>query len=154
MNRDSVFLSLLVFVAGCSIHQPNSSLDGCRHTETTFQCVQFLNNYDGDTITVNILNVPPILGQKITVRVAHIDAPEMKGHKPCEKEKAQAAKKFVFERLSKAGEIELKNIQRDKYFRILADVFYDGKNLSDGLLNSRLAVPYEGGTKVQASWCQ
>lgn len=34
--------------------------------------------YDGDTMTVTIPDVPPLLGENIPVRVRGIDTPEMK----------------------------------------------------------------------------
>jgi len=45
----------------------------------------------------------------------------------------------------------LHNLGRDKYFRVLADVMIDGKNLTDLLIKKGLGKPYDGGTK--SSWC-
>ena len=49
--------------------------------------------------------------------------------------------------LKTAKVIELRNIQRGKYFRIVADVYVDDKNLADILIKNNLALPYDGGTK-------
>jgi endonuclease YncB( thermonuclease family) len=49
--------------------------------------------------------------------------------------------------------IELKNMQRGKYFRIVADVHVDDKNLADMLIENNLAVRYDGGTKIK-DWCK
>jgi endonuclease YncB( thermonuclease family) len=38
-------------------------------------------------------------------------------------------------------------MQRGKYFRIVADVFVDGSNLGQELIERGLAKPYDGGTK-------
>jgi len=46
----------------------------------------------------------------------------------------------------------LKNVQRGKYFRILADVQADRKDVADILIKKRLAVRYDGGTKG-FDWC-
>jgi len=43
-------------------------------------------------------------------------------------------------------------MKRGKYFRILADVEADNINLADLLLKKGLAVPYNGGTKID--WCK
>lgn len=110
---------------------------------------QYIRNYDGDTITVNIPDCPDIIGKNITVRIKGIDTPEIKGKSEKEKQLARTAKRMVNSLLKNTKSIELKNIQRDKYFRILADVYYDGKNLSEILIKNKLAVPYDGGTKTK-----
>ena len=43
--------------------------------------------------------------------------------------------------------IYIENIGVDKYGRILADLMIEGKNVSELLIQSRLAVKYNGGTK-------
>ena len=126
----------------------------CSSTDSTLPCVSFLRNYDGDTFTVNIKYVHPLLGDKITVRVNGIDAPEMKSSSACERQAAFRAQQEVEKVLANARRIDLKNVQRDKYFRVLADVRVDGKSLSDHLLQARLAVPYDGGHKEYTNWCK
>ena len=49
--------------------------------------------------------------------------------------------------------IDLKNLQRGKYFRIVADVYADGENLAEALVDSGMAVRYNGGKK-NARWCK
>ncbi len=109
----------------------------------------YVSNYDGDTITVNIPSYPPIVGEKITVRINGIDCPELRTKSDKEKELARTAKKLVNSLLENAKVIELRNMQRDKYFRILADVYFDDKNLTEILLKNKLAVEYDGGTKTK-----
>jgi len=125
----------------------------CAHDSMTFRCVKFIHNYDGDTITISIPNVHPLIGENISVRVRHIDTPEVKGKLPCEKETARTAQRLVENQLKNAQNIELRNISRDKYFRILADVYVDDKNLSETLIKNKLAYAYEGGTKEKVNWC-
>lgn len=125
----------------------------CEHDATTFRCVKYIKNYDADTITFNIPNTHPLIGEKISVRVRHIDTPEIKGKLPCEKEVARIAKNLIEHKMKNAKNIELKNIERDKYFRILADVVVDGVNLSEVLIKNKLAYSYEGGTKEKLNWC-
>lgn len=126
----------------------------CEHSVTEFQCVEYVRNYDGDTITVNIPNVHPLLGEEITVRVAGIDSPEMTAQDQCEKRQAIRAKERVRELMASSGRITLTHIQRDKYFRILADVFADDVNIAQDLLGRGLAVPYDGGHKERVDWCE
>jgi micrococcal nuclease len=126
----------------------------CDHDPGTFRCVKFEKNYDGDTITVQIPGVHPLLGRDISVRVYGIDTPEMKGKSPCEGERAKEARDLVRSLLSGAKNIELRNLQRDKYFRILAEVVADGVSVREKLLGAKLAYPYDGGTKAKVNWCQ
>lgn len=119
-----------------------------------FQGVKYVSNYDGDTILVDIDGLPPLFGKHISVRVAHIDTPEITGVTDCEQNVAKEAKTVVEAILTSAKTIELVDPKRDKYFRILADVLIDGKRLlSKTILDMDLAVPYEGGEKEVIDWC-
>ena len=108
--------------------------------------------YDGDTFTVAINTYPAIVGEKISVRVSGIDTPEIRGKSAKEKALAQKAKAEAKNMLTSGKIVELKNMRRDKYFRILAEVYVDGKSLSQRLINKGLAVPYAGETKL--SWAK
>lgn len=145
-----MILTTAIFLFSCL---GQSSQASCLHNESTFRCVKYVKNYDGDTITVDIPDIHPLLGKNISVRIRGIDTPEIKGSKSCEKETARAAKRLVESYLKRASHIELQNIDRDKYFRILADVVADGKSVSDVLIKNRLATAYDGGTKVAVDWC-
>lgn len=126
----------------------------CNHDDSTFRCIQVIKNYDGDTITVNIPNVPALIGKNISVRVFGIDTPEVKTKNNCEKEAGRIARNLVASTLRNAQIVELHNVQRDKYFRILADVIVDGRSLKDILLKNNLAYAYDGGTKKHLDWCK
>ncbi|MBX9831410.1 thermonuclease family protein [Candidatus Babeliales bacterium] len=102
--------------------------------------------YDGDTFTVQVDGWPEII-REVSVRVFGIDTPEMKDKDPVVKQKAQEAKEFSKGVLEAAKVIELRELQRDKYFRILAKVYVDGQNLAEMLIAANLAVSYDGGTK-------
>jgi endonuclease YncB( thermonuclease family) len=103
--------------------------------------------YDGDTFRCNIKDYPPIIGNHISVRIAGVDTPELKDHRPEMKALALKAKQYTVQRLREGKVIVLKDIRRDKYFRILATVIVDGKDLGQELLAQKLAKPYDGGTK-------
>ena len=117
-----------------------------------FQGAIYIRNYDGDTITFNLPSLHPIIGEKISIRVNGIDTPEIKGK--CEKEKydAKQAQQMVADILKDAEQIDLKNMERGKYFRIAADVIVDGENLADILIETGVAVRYDGGKKTH-KWC-
>lgn len=127
--------------------------DTCNHTTTAFNCVKYIKNYDGDTVKVNIPNVHPLLGKGIEVRVFGVDSPEMKTHDNCEKNVAKQAQKIVEGLLKNAKRIDLKDIGRDKYFRVLANVYADGILIKDVLLKEKMAYIYDGGTKKKMDWC-
>ena len=118
-----------------------------------FEGAEYVRNYDGDTITFNLPGLHPIIGEKISIRVNGIDTPEIRGK--CDKEKydAKQAKVMVADILKDAERITLKNMERGKYFRIAADVFVDGENLADMLIEAGVAVRYGGGKKVH-KWCK
>ena len=106
--------------------------------------------YDGDTFRCNIDGLSDIIGKNISVRIRGIDTPEMTDKNPYVKAKAIDARDFTRRKLLSAEVVELKNIDRDKYFRILADVYVDGEKLSELLLKAALAQEYDGGKKP--SW--
>ena len=108
--------------------------------------------YDGDTFRVNIDSLPPIVGKNIPIRVNGVDTPEIRGKCQYEKNLALKARDFVRGKLANAKEIKLTNLQRGKYFRVVANVLVDGVSLEQELLDNELAYEYSGGKKL--SWCR
>jgi endonuclease YncB( thermonuclease family) len=108
--------------------------------------------YDGDTFRVNIDSLPPLVGQNIAIRINGVDTPEIKGKCSYEKDLALKARDFVRSKLETAKTIRLTEIQRGKYFRIIASVEIDGASLGSQLLRRGLAYKYYGGKKL--SWCK
>ncbi len=117
-----------------------------------FRNVEYVKNYDGDTCTFNINQVHPIIGEKINVRVAGIDTPEIRGKCIEEKRLALKARIVVWSNLVGAKHINLLNIKRGKYFRIVADIEVDKKDLGKLLVDKGYAVVYNGGKKTK-DWC-
>lgn len=126
------------FFAGMSIRQEISKVP----------VVEISHVYDGDTIIANIVNWPEIIGDKIPIRIRGIDTPEMKD--PSMKDLANKAKNFTTKMVT-TSHVEIKNMTRDKFFRIDADIYVDGKNLGDLLIDQKLAKPYNGGKKIDWS---
>lgn len=100
--------------------------------------------YDGDTFRVNLKDLPQVFSEELAVRIAGIDAAEMAGTDGEVLEFAQKAQAFTQNALLTAEKIELKNVKRGKYFRIIADVFVDDKSLSHMLLEQGLVKEYDG----------
>tara|TARA_Y100001935_G_C16910158_1_gene315810 strand:+ start:51 stop:482 length:432 start_codon:yes stop_codon:yes gene_type:complete len=113
---------------------------------------KIISVYDGDTFRANIESWPDIIGKNISIRLNGTDTPEIKGKCAKERKIALEAKKFVEKEFTKANKIYLKNIKRGKYFRVVADVFLDGKSLKKLLEERNLSIPYWGGKKKNI-WC-
>lgn len=103
--------------------------------------------YDGDTFRCDITGFPGIVGERIGIRINGIDTPEMRDNRPTVKALARKAKQYTVQRLREGRQIVLRNMQRGKYFRIVADVYVDGSNLGQELIDRGLARPYDGGSK-------
>ena len=99
---------------------------------------------DGDTFRVDINELPDIIGKNIRIRILGINAPEINGKCAFEKELAIKARDFVQILLNNADLVVLKNLNRGNFFRLLAEVIVDGKNLGELLVANDLAVRYQG----------
>lgn len=117
-----------------------------------FQNVKFIRCYDGDTCTFTIDGIPKVFGEKISVRILGIDTPEIRGKCESEKLKARAAKKFINAFMHNGQHISLVNIERGKYFRLLADIEVDGVSVSELMVKNGHAREYDGGKRL--GWCQ
>lgn len=108
--------------------------------------------YDGDTFRATVRAWPEMIGERIGIRISGIDTPEMRGKCAAEKAMAREAKQHTVALLRRAKTVELRNMKRGKYFRIVADVYADGVSVAHSLIGSGLAVPYDGGKKLK-DWC-
>lgn len=109
--------------------------------------------YDGDTFRVDIKSLSPIIGKNIPIRLFGADTPEKRGI--CIKEKilANKAQQFTYSFVTSCKKLVLKDLQRGKYFRIVAKVYCEEKSLTKELIKNNLAVPYLGKTKTK-DWCK
>lgn len=123
----------------------------------TLQPSQITEIYDGDTIFIDNPTWPAFAGQHIGVRLNGYDTPER--HSACTdpaakaKEEAEAmqARQVLVTAIAGAKVLELRHVGRDKYFRILAELWIDGQNAADLLVGKNLAVRYHGEKKT--GWC-
>lgn len=162
-----IILALISTFSTCLL----ASDGDCTHTKKSFNCVKYVSNYDGDTVRVNIPSTHPMFGNNADVRVYGVDTPELHPSKckltgrnaaayrkciqqrACEKVKAKQAKEIVEYFLSEGKRIDLVDIDRGKYFRIVADIIVDEISIRELLISWGLAVPYYGDTKQQVNWC-
>ena len=106
--------------------------------------------YDADTFFVTIPEWPAITGERIGIRVEGIDAPELKSRcknktaKTRERKMGQTAKKHTVAKIRQGKVIELRDMKRGKFFRIVADVYVDGHSLAKYLISKGQARPYNG----------
>lgn len=140
--RTALLSFLLVFFSVVSIFAGEK--------EKSFGCAivsEITSIYDGDTFRCNISGYPEIIGERIPIRINGIDTPELRDNRDHVKQLARQAKQHTVQRLREARKIELCNMKRGKYFRIVADVFVDGQDLGQELIQKGLAKPYDGGKK-------
>lgn len=102
--------------------------------------------YDGDTITIASKLVNSNQLYRFTVRLNGIDTPEIKGKTEKEKQAAIIARDCLSNLLLNKY-ITLKNVNTEKYGRILADVYLGDLHVNKWLLDNKYAVPYDGGKK-------
>ena len=111
---------------------------------------QVIKVYDGDTITIAAY-MPYSDGTdsplfRFSVRLNGIDTPEIKGHSEEEKKAAKVSRAALNEKLLHRV-VTLKNVQTEKYGRILADVYLDELHINQWMIDNKYAVKYDGGTK-------
>lgn len=136
-----LFLALLV-LCQCDIAETKQKIYG------DIVVSKVLSVYDGDTFFCNLSDLHPIIGERIGIRVKGINTPEIKGGTEEERQKARECRDFVKKTiLNTEAKIVLRNMSRDKYFRILADVYVDDVNLGQLLIDKGFARPYFGGKK-------
>ena len=90
-------------------------------------------------------------GRNVSIRVADIDTPEIKGHCTKERQLAVKARGLTASLLKAGSSIELKNHRQGYYGRIVAEVWIDGVNLSMTLLRRGLARQYNSWARQK--WC-
>lgn len=105
---------------------------------------QIVDVYDGDTFKIDLPSQHPLFGDDLSIRVLGIDTPEMKGTSDEIKALANQAKNRTQELLGEADLIVLKNLERGKYFRVVAEVWIDGESLGETLKEEGLAKDYDG----------
>ncbi len=87
---------------------------------------------DGDTVRVDIKHYPDIIGKNIPIRLAGIDTPELRGKLLPERASARRAKKALERFLPSGAIVTLKNMERGKYYRIVAEIWdRDGNNINE-----------------------
>lgn len=99
---------------------------------------------DGDTLLLDI-DVGFFIIRQERIRLARIDAPELNDHRVTYVRKAKHAR-AVGKKICPHGSevlLQTKKSDRDMYARYIAEVTFEGKNLSDYLLSTGAVEPFD-----------
>lgn len=91
---------------------------------------------DGDTVVVDIPDYPAVIGQGIRVRLAGVDAPELRARDEASRQAARQARDAMAALLPPGTAVTLTGVRRDKYFRLDAAVLLNGRDVG-----KRLGLP-------------
>lgn len=114
--------------------------------------IKLIRVIDGDTVVVDIDLGFDVWLKDQYVRLAGVDAPELKSKDKLHRAAGLLAKTKLTEILSLSNELYLKSSdfqpEDDKYGRILGIIWTDREsNVNGYLLNNKYAVPYNGQNK-------
>ena len=138
MKRTLLLLFGILLLAGCATYPQTQD-----KLYPDVKVSRLLRVIDGDTFACDIDEHSAIAGKNISIRLRGINAPEMRSRNEEERKSANLEKQRLSDLLNHARVIELRNIDRDKYFRIDADVYIDGEPLLPKL-NPQYLLPQKG----------
>ena len=124
MKRTLLLLFGILLLTGCVTHPQTQD-----KLYPDVKVSRLLRVIDGDTFACDIDEHSAIAGKNISIRLRGINTPELRSKDPEERLSAIFEKQRLSDLLTNARVIELRNIDRDKYFRIDADVYIDGEPL-------------------------
>lgn len=153
MNKKIVGLFVLValLLVGCSeLNIDTSNLIGKNSSETKVEEVIVKRVIDGDTIVVERQSGQSVVEEK--VRLLLIDTPESVHPEKEPELYGEESSEYVKGLLKENDivELEIGEVERDKYDRLLAYVWVDGTNLNKHLIEqgyARVAYVYEPNVK-------
>lgn len=121
------------------------TLKDCEKFIPAIQWGKVVKVYDGDTITIAACLDDKCY--KFSTRLLGIDTPEIRGKSVKEKALAIDARDYL-KTMIFGKMVELRKVSYDKYGRLLANVYFENKSISDLMIEKKYAVPYDGGTKT------
>ena len=113
MKRMLLLLFGILLLAGCATHPQTQD-----KLYPDVKVSRLLRVIDGDTFACDIDEHSAIAGKNISIRLRGINTPELRSKDPEERLSAIFEKQRLSDLLTNARVIELRNIDRDKYFRI------------------------------------
>jgi len=110
-----------------------------------YRVTQFVDAHDADTIRV-IVSLGRKLKDEWPCRLARINAAEVRDPDPEIRAKAYAARDYLRGRLTAAmaagADVIIHSVKLEKYGRALVELYIDGVNINDELLELGLAEAY------------
>ena len=88
---------------------------------------------DGDTVVVDIPEYPDVIGKQIRIRLAGVDAPELRDKAPDVRLAARQARDAMAALLPPGTAVTLSGLKRDKYFRLDAAIAVGGRDVAQAL---------------------
>ena len=104
--------------------------------------------YDGDSITIAAKPYDNYPAYRFSIRLNGIDTPELRTRNENEKKHGYIARDALSDKILNKI-VVLKNVDSEKYGRLLADIYLDDENICEWMINQGYAVRYDGGTKVK-----
>ena len=104
--------------------------------------------YDGDTIhaVCALTDKEPDRLYKWNCRLIKVDTPEIRTKNLKEKEYGKKVRDFLRAKILNKV-VKLKCHDMDKYGRLLVEIFLDGENINNWLIENEYAKEYDGGKK-------
>ena len=127
MRRSLVTLSLLILL----LPAPSAA-------ETV--TVRNIFVIDGDTFRCDIPGWPEIVGRNIPVRLAGINTPEKNDRSRLERISELMARRHLIG-LLEFRTVTLRRLRRGHYFRLVAEVYADGRHINRAMVEDRMARP-------------
>ncbi|KAL1528094.1 hypothetical protein AB1Y20_009459 [Prymnesium parvum] len=142
--------------SGCCVDPEDRLLQECTEENTKMFVPdvargKVVSVYDGDTLTVAARHARHGTPYLFRVRLAGVDAPEIRGSDAAGKAAALAARDALREQVLGKMVSIIPMGRPEKYGRLLARVELKGRDMSKWLLEQKLAVPYDGSTKQNSS---
>ena len=132
LSLSQMFIAAILILAGCT----GSALSH----PSGLEVLEVTKVHDGDTFKVNLNCNVDVFCKDISIRPTNYDAFEIRDD--LNKLDAIAAREQLKDLLTNAQRVELRNVKRGKYFRLVADVYIDNINLSNIMLDTGLVKPY------------
>ncbi len=146
MNKPGgVVAAGFVFIAGCTAPSDIPQTQTARRTAPQCEITKVI---DGDTVKARCSDTAVA-----NLRLMGFDAPEVyRARCPAELDRGRDATARLRAEIAAAKAIHIEMQGRDRYRRILARLFLDGRDVADIMTGADLAVPYSGGRRI--NWCR
>ena len=128
------------------------SFEECRIFMPLINEAKCIKVYDGDTIHIGVILPHPYGATRFCCRLLGVDTPELRSRDTAEKTLAREAREIVKKKILNKM-VSVNASQYDKYGRLLVRIITpDGEDLSQYLIEEKVAVYYDGGKKKLVNW--